>query len=360
MGDHDGLRHQHDDSGQCDKTRTDMKRDLTIHASFVKELYYYAIEQGAPVESLTKMTGLQAEHFNNLDARIPVQKIAALWQAAVELTANPALGLQLGASSHPNNAGIISLVCMNSPTLSEMISRIIRYMRLIAESDHHELIEKNTTVEWFFQIEAPECFTTYAIERSFAMALNWVNTFTGITIEPLELHFQYRAPDYLAEYKKVFSSPLLFEQQSNAIIFDKQILTLPAKTYNAYLDELLQQQATKLLQALGTDHGLKQQTQKLIIKQLPTGNLNVEAISEKLNMSRRTLARKLKEENTSFQDLVEKTRKELATDYLQQHTLSINDIAFMLGFSESSAFSRAFKRWFGNNPQEYRNALTSR
>jgi len=334
-----------------------MNKELTIHASFVKELFYYASQQGAPAEKLSAMTGLQTDHFDNLDARIPTKQIVSLWHAAIELTDNPALALQLGASSSPCNAGIISLVCMSSPTLGEMLSRIIRYMHLIAESDRFEIIDKGENVALIYEIEAPEVFTTYGIERSFAMGLNWINEFVGTPVRPIEIHFSYRAPEYVKEYERVFSTPLLFEQTNNAIVLSKEHLALPAKSYNAYLDDLIEQQAKQLLIQLGSDKSLKKMTQQLIIKQLPTGNLNVEYISETMHMSRRTLARKLKEENTSFQELLEKTRKELATDYLQQKTLSINDIAFMLGFSESSAFSRAFKRWFGNHPQEHRDAL---
>jgi len=335
-----------------------MNKELTIHASLVKELYYYAIQQGAPHEHLITMTGLETAHFENLDGRIPLHKLVTLWHAAVELTQNPALGLQIGAQSDPKNAGIISLVCMNAPTLGEMLSRIIRYMRLIAESDRFELVEENECVRFVFQIEAPEAFTIYGIERTFTMGLNWINTFVGTNIKPKEVHFQYRRPDYIHEYDRIFSCPLFFEQEGNTIVFDKNILNIPAISYNVYLDELIQKQTKQLLDELGTDKEIKWQTQQLILKQLPTGDLNVDIISEKMNMSRRTLARKLKEENTSFQDLLEKTRKELATDYLKRNTLSINDIAFMLGFSESSAFSRAFKRWCGHNPQEYRNALS--
>ncbi len=231
-------------------------------------------------------------------------------------------------------------------------------MRLIAESDHFKLSEKNENIQFIFEIQASEAFTIYGIERTFAMALNWMNAFTGSIIQPIEVHLQYRAPDYLSEYEKIFSSQLFFEQQNNILVFSKDILSLPSKSYNDYLDDLVQKQGRALLKELRTDKSLKLQTQQLIIKQLPTGRLNLDIIAEKMNMNRRTLARNLKAENTSFQDVLETTRKKLATDYLQQHTLSINDIAFMLGFSESSAFSRAFKQWFGNNPQEYRNTFS--
>ena len=334
-----------------------MKKELTIHVSFVMELYYYAIQHGAPADKLDAMTGFKAEIFEAEDSRIPLQKFVSLWHAAIELTDNPALALQLGASSRPDETGIVSLVSMSSPSLGEMYARIIRYIQLAAEADRLELVIENEQVKLIYQILVPEYFSTYAVERSFAMALNWSSAFTGQDINPIEIHFQYRAPSYLPEYQKTFNCPLLFEQEHNSIILPESFLDLPAKTYNPYLDKLVQKQAEHLKQNLGVVNSFTEQIQKQIVQDLPIGTLDVDTISEKMNMSRRTLARKLKDEGTSFKALVEETKKELAIDYLKQNKFNINDIAYMLGFSESSAFSRAFKRWFGDNPQAYRNAI---
>lgn len=334
-----------------------MTRECTIHASWVKELYYYAIQQGASGTGIEEKTGLNAREFADPDARIPVKQLVSLWHASVELTGNPALALQLGNDTNPVDAGILYLVCMSAPDLQEMFARLSRYMRLFSESDSLEFIEEPDCIRLVYRIEVPEAFTVYAIERSIVVALKWFNTFTGLDIEPLKIDFQYRPPDYRDEYDKVLSCPLHFEQACNAITFSKEILKIPAQSYNAYLDELVQKQANDLLQQLLPADSIEKQTQKLILKQLPTGRVNVDVIADKLHMSRRTLARKLRDENTSFQSLLENTRKNLATDYLQQDTLCINDIAFLLGFSESSAFSRAFKRWFEHSPQEYRDSL---
>ena len=159
-----------------------MGKDLTIHASSVKELFYYAVKHGATAEQLTGLSGIKTENLNQADARIPLPKLVALWHAAIELTGKPTLALELGANSHPDNAGIISLVCMNSPTLGEMLHRVIRYMQLIAESDHFEILDKGKLIYFTFQIETPECFTIYGIERTFAIALHWSRIFTGQTI----------------------------------------------------------------------------------------------------------------------------------------------------------------------------------
>ncbi len=331
-----------------------MHNPLTIYAASVKELYYQAVKHGATIEQLENKTGINPSHLDNLDKRISLDKHVALWHAAIELTRDPAFALHLGENSKVEDAGIISLVIMNAATLGGMYSRIKRYIHLVAESDRIEIIEQGQHAHLRYTIEVPEFFTTYAIERSFAMALNWSRLFIGKKFEPIEIHFQYQAPEYLAEYQRVFNTSMKFEQEYNAIVFDKHYLELPNNDYNHYLDTIIREQADNLLHKLSSNDNLIQQTYKLIVHYLPTGDLTVDKISSELNMSRRTLARKLKDEGVSFQDLVEQTKKNLSKNYLQQNDISINDIAYMLGFSETSAFSRAFKRWFGDNPQSFR------
>lgn len=336
-----------------------MHKPHTIYAAYVKELFYQAVQHGATIEQLIDKTGIKPEHLDNPDARITIDKHVALWHAAIELTQNPSFALQLGENSNPQDSGITSLVIMNAPTLGDMFLRIKRYIHLIAESDRIEIIEKQEHIHLRYIIEVPEHFNTYAIERSFSMALNWSKIFTGELLNPVEIHFQYSTPEYIDEYQRIFKTNLLFEKSHNAIIFDNASLELPNVNYNNYLDKVISEQADKLMDKLSSKDNLVRQTYKLIVHYLPTGDLSVDTISSELNMSRRTLARKLKDQGVSFQDLVEQTKKDLSLDYLQQNSISINDVAYMLGFSETSAFSRAFKRWFGDNPQTYRKTLNA-
>ena len=336
-----------------------MQKPLTIYAASVKELFYKALQQGASIDQLEEKTGIKPEHLANPDNRISLDKHVALWHAVIELTQNPSFALQLGENSNTEDAGIISLVIMNAPTLGDMFSRIKRYIHLIAESDRIEIVTQQEHVHLRYIIEVPEYFTTYAIERSFSMAFNWSKIFTGEMLNPVEIHFQYSAPEYIDEYQRIFKTDLLFEQPHNAIVFDKAVLELPNINYNNYLDNVISVQADKLMGKLSSNDNLVRKTYKLIVHYLPTGDLNVDTISSEMNMSRRTLARKLKDQGVSFQDLVEQTKKDLSLDYLQQNSISISDVAYMLGFSETSAFSRAFKRWFGDNPQTYRKTLNA-
>ena len=183
-----------------------MQKPQTIYGGSVKELFCQAIHHGATVEQLEEKTGIKPEDFDNLDNRIALDKHVALWHAAIELTGNSAFALQLGENADPDEMGIISLVLMNAPTLGEMYSRVMRYMQLIAECDRFELLDQQEHVHFRYDIKVPEYFTAYAIERSFATALSWSNIFTGETVNPVEIHFQHQAPEYLSEYQRIFKS----------------------------------------------------------------------------------------------------------------------------------------------------------
>ena len=344
-----------------------MTQKTTLYAGFVKELYYHVLASGVDAKQLEAETELSPQDLENMDARIPISQNIRLWHAAINLSKNEALALELGDSSNPKNLGIVSLVILNSPNLGQMYAQVIRYTELIAQGDRIEMEKTDQHIYLSYSIDVPENFTIYAVERSIATALKWTREYAGEALRPEalrpkelrpeEIHFAYPKPRYVQEYEKIFQCPLKFEQAENRIVFDKAVLQLPACNYNPSLDELLNNQAEYLLDELDGSESVVQQTRRLIVRHLPEGNLNVEKVSSELNMSRRTLARKLKEEGTSFKDLAEKTKKALSVDYLKQNTISINDIAFLLGFSESSAFSRAFKRWYGDYPQGYRRVL---
>ena len=334
-----------------------MKKPLTIYAGVVKELYYKAIQGGASTTLLAQMTGLTPEHFNDIDARIPAKQLVSLWQAAIKLTGNMAIGLHIGEQPPQDDLGIVSLFIMNSPHLGEAIARAIRYIHLIAESDHLAIKEKDEHIHLTYTIDAPEYLNMHGVERMFASIITWSRLFSGVELKPVAAHFQHAAPEYIADYERIFLCPLFFERTNNTIVFDKSVLQLPAQKYNAYQDELFRHTADSLLKNIEDHCSVFQQVQRLIVANITDGNMNIDTISAQLNMSRRTLARKLKDEGTTFQNLVGKTKTNLAQHYLTSTKHSINDIAFILGFSEASSFSRAFKRWCGSNPHCYRYGL---
>lgn len=334
-----------------------MNASPSIYCAFVKELFYEAVQQGVTIEQLESTTGLKPEHLEDLDTRIALDQHMKLWDAVIHLTRNPALALQLGEKATPRNMGVIGLVIMNCQTLADMFHQTTRYMKLIAETDEMVMEHHGELSRIIYRIRKPEYFNISGIERGTSMALSWIRLFTRQDICPEEVWFQFPPPPYIDEYQRIFKAPIKFNQVENAIILKKTTLSIRSDDYDPYLWKVLNQHAEALYSKLNVEVSIQNQVQELIFEFLPKGEMNVENIAESVCMSSRTLSRRLSQEGTSFKGLVEKTRKKMAENYLRQKTVSINDITFLLGFSELSAFSRAFKRWYGSSPSDYRQTL---
>jgi AraC-like DNA-binding protein len=171
---------------------------------------------------------------------------------------------------------------------------------------------------------------------------------------PIQTKFQYASPDYINKYNEVFQSPLLFEQDTSGIVFGKKYLDLPNPNPQPYIKEILSRHADKLITELDRSKRFQDKVRKIIMKRLDSGEVTLEMISSELNLSSRTVYRKLREENISYKALLSDIKKQLAQAYLQETSFTINEISYLLGFSEASAFHRAYKRWFGINPSQYR------
>jgi AraC-like DNA-binding protein len=154
--------------------------------------------------------------------------------------------------------------------------------------------------------------------------------------------------------------PISFNQKTTAIVFERKLLDSKIKLNNPHLLNVLTDYAEKLLKKITTKDNIKDQVRRFIKHNLQENDvLDVNLAAKKLNMSRHTLYRKLKKEGVSFQSLAEEVRQAEAKHYLQENNISISEVAYLLGFSELSAFSRAFKRWTGESPAQFRtNAIS--
>lgn len=337
-----------------------MKPSLTIHAPMTAELFYTIVQNGMDADDLAQQIGLDIKIFDEPDARIPLDQHILLWKAAAKFFVDrPDFALTLGAQNTPETMGVLGNIFLNSRTLREAVQHACRYSILAAESDHYELEETGDKAIFYFHIQYPEYYTHYAVERSLALALTWTKTFLKKVVYPIEVLFRHPTPDYLETYKKVFNAPIHFEQKVDALVFPRAHLDLKGAQHNPYLQTILNRQADSILPTLQKHQDIRSQVQQLIIEHLPSGKVDIEMIATELNMTRKTLYRRLKEEGTSFQELLSQNRQTLAMEYLKKTAISINEIAFLLGFSESSAFHRYFKRNAGVSPKQYRQSFLS-
>jgi AraC-like DNA-binding protein len=171
---------------------------------------------------------------------------------------------------------------------------------------------------------------------------------------PIEVQFRHPAPDYAAEHERVFRTRVRFEAERDAVVLPARDLDLPLTNPDPGLCSILDRHAQKLLEGLPQIAQFSARVRELCAGMLKDGTANAERVAHKLQMSERTLRRRLKEEGTTFDVLVDELRRAMTQHYLDYPDMSLEQIAFMVGYSEAGAFRRAFRRWYGTSPTSYR------
>ena len=336
-----------------------MKDSYTIAAGYVYRFYQSLVDAGVSEEAIYAATHLKKSDLGNPDDRILVDKYIQLGKVSPELTHLPEIGLILGQRANFKNIGIMYQLPSQCDTIEDSLLYTSKYSNLINETRRTGFEKGESTAEWSAQYMHPKyvCITT--IEFESCQALRILKCLFGKNFKPVQMKFQHEAPRYVKKYYDIFKTALLFGQDKSSIVFDKRRLRTPNPDPQPYIKKLLMKHADTLMKDIEKNHMFQDKVKKVIIRYLGAGKANLAVISNELNLSSRTVYRKLKKENMSYTELLNNVQKRLAHDYLQDDSFSIDDISHLLGFSESSAFHRAFKRWFGTNPSRYRQKITS-
>ena len=332
-----------------------MTVEPTIAGSTFLSAFNALAEAGVKEADLETAAGFGRQALEDPDTRVPVTVWNRFLEQGCQWTGNPAFALHLGERIDHSRMSVVGHVVFNSRTAGEGIRQYIRFIKLASEGDRVALEEGKETVAVVYTTENPVFSSPLAMERNFSLAVTRLRRYTNVTISPVRVEFVHPAPAYADEYQRVFRSPVLFEQDRNRLIFDRSALDLKIGKRSAHLYSGLVSYAESLMSRLMKPRTVTRRTSKWIVKCLSDGDIDIETVARHMNMSRQTLYRRLKNEGTSFKELLEDTRKSMAETYLAQNEYSISEIAFFLGFSQISSFNRAFKRWYGENPSDYRN-----
>jgi len=261
----------------------------------------------------------------------------------------------------PELFDVLGYVVINSPTFGEAINRLIRYHSIWSDGAVYNLdisgSEARLTYEYsdgLIDGRRHDCEMTLSILVSFA------RRGTGVDWTPHEVSFQHSKPPSISEHQRIFRSQVHFGRPINELVFDSSLLALAMTKADPGLCVILDRHAQELLSRRPRADGLINEVRQFLSEALNVGDdPRIETISQKLGISVRTLQRKLKEEGRSHQDLLDEMRSDLSKRYLQEPKLAICEVAYLLGFSEPSAFHRAFRRWTGITPKEFRRGQVS-
>lgn len=336
-----------------------MASDFTTSSAAIPALFKVLSTNGVSIEDIENTTGIRHLTLKDPDFRIPLDQFLKLWKFAIQKTGNPALALTLREHAVPEPMHLVLHICHTAATVKEAMEQNIRYASLVCDSDKYDWTEGPKNSSYRYVNTSPKHQSPWLAEYNLSSTVRLVRSMIGGNELPAEVHFQHPQPVYVDVYQKVFKCPVLFNQPENSIVFSTSILAQKVITKDPYLQAILKKHADFLLKQNTIKEKNASQVQQIILEYLPTGKVNADFVAQQLNIHRRTLSRKLNAEGTSFQEILEKTRQQLAHSYLEQK-MGIPEISLFLGFSEPSVFQHAFKRWFGTSPGDYKQQMIAK
>jgi len=335
---------------------------------------------GAETMYLTKLASIQLVNWNILEeynkdphqiftrvqlnpdlmhkpgARYSLNKIAELWEQMEGVIEDPCFGLTASKCWHPSNFGTLGYALLMSTCLRTTLERLIRFHRIISDAPFGKLSENREKQTVVFNLTNRD-EKQYSPAREDA-AIAWIMSVLQVNFQrplsPVSLCFTHDRPDDCAgRYYQLFKCPIYFNAPLAGIelTLDDADRILPSG--NKDMAEFNDQAMTKYLQAKNND-SLMLRVTKIIVEHLPSGDATIDKAASELFMSKRKLQRLLHEEGTSFITILNETREEIAKQYVKNKDMNLTEIAFLLGFSEQSTFSRSFKRWTGKSPSIFR------
>lgn len=318
---------------------------------------------GLDIQVALSAAGLDAALLADHGQRIPCTSHERLLAALIAQSADPLFGLHAARFVQPGSWSVLGYITMNCATLGEAMSRIVPYEKLVGEmgSSRLEMAGDHLHLIWHCHHAQAEV-RRHMVENVLASWLLYARWLTSTERAPREVWFQHEQPagTRLEPYQQLFGCPVRFAQPSNALLVPLDILELPLRQADANLLHTLEAHALALMAGLDDDEPLPQRVKNALRLLLKDGLPRKERVAEKFAMTVRTLQRHLQQAGTSYQQILDELRQELAEHYLLHSDLAVQDIASYLGFTEARSFHRSFKGWTGQTPGEFREARRGR
>jgi AraC-like DNA-binding protein len=282
-----------------------------------------------------------------------------LWliEHAASLAGDPSYGLRLGASREPSEHGLLGFLALNSPTLLDAMTNIQRYYKVVREGSEFKIERSGAEMALRFRV------TDLALrglrqnsDFVIATVVRGCRDLTRQAISPIRAEFIGEEPSAKVEYADILGCPVKFGAEWSALVYSEETTRLPVQGADTKLLQILELTCQKIVGPTPKMHDLIYEVRRLIVERLPRGSANIEAIADELNMSNKTLERRLAERGQSFSALLDETRYNAAKHYLEKSEMRIAQVAYMAGYTEPAALVRAFKRWTGTTPMKFRDS----
>ncbi|MEN9464509.1 MAG: hypothetical protein RL217_690 [Pseudomonadota bacterium] len=323
----------------------------TVSILWFKGLLQAAVQLGLDSQTLLSYAKVNEDLLSSPYARITLQQNLQLWRAIESLSSIKDVGLRIGEMVKPSHFQLFAFTLMHSASLGAAFEKSLRYTRLLSDGGQYYVSLEGERVALCYE-PTQEGFSRHQVDAVLVLMRNFA---VWLACRPCPLRaveMRHAPSECVDEYERIFNAPLMFNSERNALILDRAILDEPLSFSDDHLalvhEQMLEAQLV-LLQQMDISGQVRH-----ILLQSEMLTLDRDQVAEKLHMSSRSLQRKLQECSTSFQKILDEERNQRACQLLRHSSFSLTDISAQLGFAESSVFSRAFKRWNGIAPLEYR------
>jgi len=311
---------------------------------------------GANPQRLMRECGINPRTETDPDSYVSFSALCDLLERTASETGCETFGLRLSEAQGINNLGPLGFAMQNSATLGEALAEWRQFQSVHMQGARGELRQAGGTLRWCYHIDEPgRLGTRQKVAQALGLACNTFRGLLGPNWAPRSVQLVQIAPADLTDFRRCFRTSVEFGQEADFIEMDAGTLERPIERSNPELRRLLDRYLMEL--KAGVSEDVKEQVRKAIRSSLSRQDCSIDEVAAMLSLAPRTLQRQLQRRRTSFKDLLEEVRSEAARRYLSESQLPLSQLAAILGYSELSAFSRAFRRWHGRSPQQWQKTM---
>lgn len=336
-------------------------RETSVAATVVADMLQYLEQQGVPAIPAAQACGIDLQFPSAPDARVPGSQVERLWRLAIERTGDPLVGLHMAEAYSPGALDILGYVVLSCVTVGDVLDRLSRYARLLNDGMRID-VERDARMAWC-RLGFVESMDNYllrgpdqAVDTLWAGLARELLRLTPEPLRPEEVWFRRQAPAVVdrAEYVRLFGTRLRFGAPEDRFVVPLAHLDARVRSANPALLRAFEAHADGVLSAMEKQGSRSHQVAQVLARRLRGAVPPLGEIARELAMSDRNLQRALRNDGTSFQKVLDEVRRDLAISHLANPATSAGQVGFLLGFSEPSAFHRAFRRWTGAAPSAFR------
>lgn len=322
---------------------------------------HYVRAQGAAWQDIFTLLEACADDVYRYGQHMPLEKLDVILQRVSLMPQGAAFGLNVGASVHPSDYGVIGYALMNCSTLGEALAFAAQHKHAFNPGMEVSLEDDGAFSLFRVRNALHSPYAHVLVEMDFAAAIELARFLVGqqlrdrVRLDAVRFTHQATAPQ--EAYHAVFDCPVLFTQRDNVIRISREVLSLPIRSANPRLLHSYQRKAQRIRQARYSQLTVASRVAQVIGRRLQSGVPDLKETSQALHMGVSTLKHKLAAEGTCYREVCDRVLQEKAELLLAKPGLRLKELAFHLGFSSQAAFTRAYKRWTGQSPQQRRREL---